>query len=160
MTGYAYLLGDNVSGDQIISGAHLSSGKTNEECIKYLFEDCRTDFAEAFKPGDIIAAGENFGCGSSREMVILLMKQAGIRCVVAKSFSRNFYRSGINMGIIPIVCRADIKNGDKIEIDLAKGIVCLNQKEAYTFTAFPDQILAYINEGSLLAYYKKHHTLG
>lgn len=159
MKGKAYLLGDNVGGDQIISGAYLASGKSPEECISHMFEDCRTDFAQVYRPGDIIAAGENFGCGSSREMVVVLMKKAGIRCVVAKSFSRNFYRSGINMGILPVICPADIRDGDEIEVDLEGGTVTVNGSESYGFAAFPEQVLAYINEGSLLAYFKKHHSL-
>lgn len=159
MKGKAYLLGNNVSGDQIISGSYLSSGKPAEELIGHLFEDLRPDFSEKYTSGDIIVAGENFGCGSSRELAMTLMKTAGIGCVVARSFSRNFYRNGINLGILPIECSAVIADGDTVEIDMDTSCIIVNSLDKYSFVPFPPQIMGYIREGSLVEYYKKHGGL-
>ena len=159
MTGRAVLLGDNVSGDQIISGARLAGGKSEAEAVPYLFEACRSDFAAVYRPGDILAAGENFGCGSSREQIIQVMKAAGIRCVIARSFSRHFYRSGINTGILPLICSADIRDGDMVSVDLNESQLQVNGGEPVAFVPFPSQVLGYIAEGGLLSYYQNHHTL-
>ena len=83
MKGKAVVLGDNVNGDQIIAGSRLAGGKNETEAVPYLFEACRSDFSSVYQPGDILVAGENFGCGSSREQIILVMKAAGVRCVIA-----------------------------------------------------------------------------
>ncbi len=159
MKGKAIVLGDNVSGDQIIAGGRLAGGKGEAEAVPYLFESCRSDFAAVYRPGDILVAGENFGCGSSREQIILVMKAAGIRCVIARSFSRHFYRSGINMGVLPLVCKAQIHDGDEVCVDLENSRIQVNGGQPVTFTAFPKQVLGYISAGGLIAYYKAHHTL-
>ena len=159
MTGKAIVLGDGVSGDQIIAGSRLAGGKSEAEAVPYLFESCRSDFGDLFAPGDILAAGENFGCGSSREQIILVMKAAGIRSVIAKSFSRQFYRGGINMGILPVVCQAEIHDGDRVTVDLENHCIRINDLDPVEFAPFPEQVLGYISEGGLLNYYRKHHTL-
>ncbi|MCI8491705.1 MULTISPECIES: LeuD/DmdB family oxidoreductase small subunit [Anaerotruncus] len=159
MTGKAIVLGDNVSGDQIIGGNRLAGVNSEADAVPYLFEACRSDFASVYKEGDILAAGENFGCGSSREQIILVMRAAGIRCVVARSFSRHFYRSGINMGVLPLECDAKIRDGDTVTVDLEHSRIQVNDCAPVGFTPFPKQVLGYISEGGLLNYYKKHHTL-
>lgn len=121
--GRARLLGDNVSGDQIIGGQYLG-GAPPEELAGHLFESCRPDLAQSLQPEDILVAGENFGCGSSREQILLVMKAAGIRCVVARSFSRNFYRGGVNLGILPIVCAPRVEECDRLTVDVEAGIKC------------------------------------
>ncbi|WP_101550591.1 3-isopropylmalate dehydratase [Anaerotruncus massiliensis (ex Togo et al. 2019)] len=159
MKGKAVVLGDNVNGDQIIAGSRLAGGKNETEGVPYLFEACRSDFSSVYQPGDILVAGENFGCGSSREQIILVMKAAGVRCVIAKSFSRHFYRGGINMGILPLICRAEIREGDLVEVDLEKSCIRVNGSDPVAFEPFPPQVVGYLTEGGLLGYYKKHHTL-
>lgn len=159
MTGRAVVLGDNVSGDQIIAGSRLAGGKSEAEAVPYLFESCRSDFAAVYRPGDILAAGENFGCGSSREQIIQVMKAAGIRCVIARSFSRHFYRAGINTGILPLICDAPIREGDLVTVELEQNRLRVNDGEPVAFAPFPKQVLGYIAEGGLLNYYQNHQTL-
>ena len=95
----------------------------------------------------------------SRGRVHRLMKAAGIRCVIAKSFSRQFYRGGINMGILPVVCQAEIHDGDRVTVDLENHCIRINDLDPVEFAPFPEQVLGYISEGGLLNYYRKHHTL-
>lgn len=87
------------------------------------------------------------------------MKAAGIGCVIAKSFSRHFYRSGINMGILPLICEATIMDGASVEVNLEDSSIQVNDGVPIKFAPFPKQVLGYISEGGLLNYYKKHHTL-
>ena len=157
--GRARLLTDNISGDHIISGHNLGAGRSSEELAKCLFQSCRPDLAATLQPGDIIVAGENFGCGSSREQILQVMLAAGIRCVVAKSFSRNFYRGGINVGILPIEQTIEIAELDILEIDLNAGLIRLETGKSYPFSPFPQQLQGFIQEGGLLNYYKAHGTL-
>ncbi len=159
MKGRAIVLGNNVSGDQIISGGRLAGGKSEQEGVAYLFESVRPDFASLYRKGDIVVAGENFGCGSSREMIIQVMKAAGIECVVAKSFARQFYRAGINNGIIPVECNIEVSDGTELEIDMADNLVILENGEKIPFQPFPAQVQALIKEGGIINYYKNHQSL-
>ena len=83
------------------------------------------------------------------------MKAAGVRCVIAKSFSRHFYRGGINMGILPLICRAEIREGDLVEVDLEKSCIRVNGSDPVAFEPFPPQVVGYLTKGGLLGYYKK-----
>ncbi|MBQ1318426.1 MAG: 3-isopropylmalate dehydratase small subunit [Solobacterium sp.] len=159
MKGRAIVLGNNVSGDQIISGGRLAGGKSEQEGVAYLFESIRPDFASLYKKGDIIVAGDNFGCGSSREMIIQVMKAAGIECVVAKSFARQFYRAGINNGIVPVECSIDVSDGTELEIDMTNNLVILENGEKIPFQPFPEEVQDLIKEGGIINYYKNHQTL-
>ena len=159
MTGRAILLGDNISGDLIIGGGRLAGGKSEEECVPYLFETVRPDFQEVYRRGDILAAGWNFGCGSSREMIIQVMKAAGIRCVIAKSFARQFYRGGINNGIVPVEADIDVRDGDEISVDMEKNTISVNGEVRIGYKPFPEQVLGLIKEGGILPYYKAHGGL-
>jgi 3-isopropylmalate/(R)-2-methylmalate dehydratase small subunit len=114
-------------------------------------EDIDPDFLKKIGKGDIIAAGSNFGCGSSREHAPLAIKTAGISCVVAKSFARIFYRNAINIGLPIIVCDAEIKTGDRLSVDLTNGLL-VNETtgEQATFPSFPDFLQKIIQAGGLM----------
>lgn len=159
MKGQAVVLGNNISGDQIISGSRLAGGKSEQEGVPFLFESVRPDFNDVYQTGDIIVAGENFGCGSSREMIVQVMKAAGIQCVIAKSFARQFYRGGINNGIVPVECNVEVQDGTKLEVDLDRNVVIVDEKTEVPFTPFPKRVQELISEGGILNYYRKHHTL-
>ncbi|HTY91907.1 MAG TPA: 3-isopropylmalate dehydratase small subunit [Methanocella sp.] len=148
--GKAWKYGDNVDTDVIIPGKYLRTAD-----FKTFGEHAMEGIDPAFKPakGDIIVAGKNFGCGSSREQAPLALKYAGISCVVAKSFARIFFRNSINLGL-PIV-EANIYNavqkGDIVEVDLDRGLVMAGGKE-YKSTKLPDFLQDILNAGGLVAY--------
>jgi methanogen homoaconitase small subunit len=148
--GNAWKYGDNIDTDVIIPGKYL---RTTD--VKSLGQHAMEGLGPDFKPlqGDIIIAGKNFGCGSSREQAPLALKYAGIDCVVARSFARIFFRNAINVGL-PIV-EADVYdavlNGDVIEVDLDAGIVKAGGKE-YMSTRLPTFLQDILNAGGLVAY--------
>jgi methanogen homoaconitase small subunit len=148
--GKTWKYGDNVDTDVIIPGKYLRSAD-----FKIFAEHAMEGIDPGFKPavGDIIVAGRNFGCGSSREQAPLAIKYAGVSCVVAKSFARIFFRNAINVGL-PIV-EADvadaIQKGDVIEIDLDTGYVTANGIK-YTSTRLPDFLQDILDAGGLVAY--------
>jgi len=146
----------DVDTDAIIPGRFLTLNDP-EDLAKYLFAGVRPDFKEKINRGDIIVAGENFGCGSSREHAPLAIKYAGISCVVAKSFARIFFRNSVNLGLPPIECNdADkIDERDELEIDLNKGVIKdLTKGLDFKITPIPDFLNNIMKEG-LLEYTKK-----
>lgn len=154
--GRAWKFGDDVDTDAIIPGRYLTLNNP-EDLARYLFAGVRPDFKEKIKQGDIIVAGENFGCGSSREHAPLAIKYAGISCVIAKSFARIFFRNSVNLGLPPIECKdADkIEEGDELEINLNNGIIKdLTKESTYRITPIPDFLNNIMKEG-LLEYTKK-----
>jgi 3-isopropylmalate/(R)-2-methylmalate dehydratase large subunit len=152
ISGKTFVYGDNVDTDVIIPARYLSASDDitlREHCM----EDIDADFASTVSTGDFIAAGENFGCGSSREHAPLAIKAAGIKCVIAKSFARIFYRNAINTGLAILECEdADkIRSGDRLEIDFAAGeIYNITADETYSAEGFPPFIEEIISKGGLL----------
>ncbi|MEO0142505.1 MAG: GxxExxY protein, partial [candidate division WOR-3 bacterium] len=124
--GTAYRFGDNVNTDDIYPGRYLSITTDRQEMAKHCFELAYPDFLKNAKPGDIIVAGKNFGCGSSREQAATCLKYFGISVVIAESFARIFYRNAINLGL-PILIAPDItkkvEHNDPLEVELEKGII-------------------------------------
>ena len=158
MVGRARIIGDHIGGDQIISSAYLIGNIRLEELTAHAFESCRPDLGPALKAGDIIVAGENFGCGSSREYGILLLKSAGISCVIARSVARNGYRACINHGLLPVECTVSVDELEEISVDVEQGIV--RTKNGRTaFSTYPEQILKIIREGGFINYYKKYRKI-
>ncbi len=158
VNGKAWKVGDHIDTDVIIPARYLNTSDPNE-LAKYCMIDYDSDFVTKIKTGDIMVAGVNFGCGSSREHAPIAIKVAGISCVIAKTFARIFYRNAINIGL-PILESAEasekIKEGDELEIDLALGkIVNITRKETYTATAFPPFMQELIEQGGLINYTKK-----
>jgi 3-isopropylmalate dehydratase small subunit len=150
LKGKAICYGDNVDTDVIIPARYLNSSDP-AELARHCMEDIDADFLKKIGKGDIIVAGKNFGCGSSREHAPLAIKTAGISCVVAKSFARIFYRNAINIGLPIIACDADIHTGDRLIINLTDGVL-VNEttSETKAFPAFPEFLQKIIEAGGLM----------
>jgi 3-isopropylmalate/(R)-2-methylmalate dehydratase small subunit len=151
--GFAHRYGNNVDTDVIIPARYLNTS-SHAELARHCMEDIDPDFAAKVKDGDLIVAGENFGCGSSREHAPIAIKASGVSCVIAKSFARIFYRNAINIGL-PIMECVDaveaIKEGDLIAVDFDAGtIVNETQGASYQAEPFPPFILDIIRAGGLI----------
>lgn len=152
LKGKTYRAGENVNTDVILPGrwCHLTD---EAELAKHCMEDYDADFLKKIKPGDIIVADDNFGCGSSREVAPLSIKSAGIGAVVAKSFARIFYRNSVNIGL-PIFespeCVNVTRAGDQLEIDVFRGkIKNKTRKKEFSFVPFPPFMQTIIEKGGL-----------
>lgn len=157
--GRAVLLGDNINTDFIISGRYKFSITDMKELSKHIMEDIDPEFPKKLKKGEsIIAAGENFGMGSSREQAPLVIKEAGIVAVVAKSFARIFYRNGFNIGL-PLI-QADtskIKEFDQLEIDFDRSrLEDRTQNLRINIQPLPAIMQKLLDHGGILNYLKKH----
>ncbi len=155
LKGKTWKFKDDVNTDDIISAKYLNT-TDGAELGKHCMETQDPLFSKKVHKGDIIVAGRNFGCGSSREHASISIKGCGVSCVIAKSFARIFFRNSINIGL-PILespqASADIKEGDEIEVDLLKGqIKNLTTDKIYTSAPFPRFMQELINAGGLLKY--------
>ncbi|WP_320033638.1 3-isopropylmalate dehydratase small subunit [Halarcobacter sp.] len=156
ITGKVWNFGANIDTDVIIAARYLNSSDP-EHLAKYVMEDVDPDFPKKLQKGDIIVAGENFGCGSSREHAPIALKAAGVAAVVAPSFARIFYRNAFNMGlpIFELPESLEIKEGEEISIDLAEGIITNNTKnKTYKFIPIPEFMQELIQTGGLINYAK------
>ena len=150
LQGNAVCYGDNVDTDVIIPARYLNTSDPGE-LAAHCMEDIDPDFLKKIKPGDMIVAGENFGCGSSREHAPLAIQTAGISCVIAKSFARIFYRNAINIGLPIIVCDGAFHTGDALAVDLTAGnIENRSTGERYAFPPFPEFLRKIIEAGGLM----------
>ena len=151
--GKVFKYGDNVDTDVIIPARYLNIADA-EELASHAMEDIDANFANTVKPGDIIVAGRNFGCGSSREHAPRVLKDKGISCIVAPSFARIFYRNAINIGLPILECEAaaeEINAGDEVEIDFANGRISdMTTGASYESRPFPEFIQHIIDCGGLL----------
>ena len=154
ITGQVIRYGDNVDTDVIIPARYLNT-TDHQELAAHCMEDLDPSFVSRVKPGDIIVAGENFGCGSSREHAPVAIKASGIACVVAKSFARIFYRNAINIGLAILECpaaSADIENGDEVTVDFDTGVITdVTKGTTYQAEPFPPFIKDMIARGGLMA---------
>jgi len=142
--------GDNVDTDVIIPARYLNTYDP-KELAAHCMEDLDKTFIQRVRPGDVIAAGYNFGCGSSREHAPIAIRESGISCVVAKSFARIFYRNAINIGLPIVECDAEIDDGDNIIIDFEKGeLKNLTKGTINNFAPFPAFLQNIISAGGLL----------
>ena len=150
-----YKYKDNVDTDVIIPARYLNSFDA-KELASHAMVDIDPTFASTVEKGDIIAAGQNFGCGSSREHAPLCLKTAGVKCVIAKSFARIFYRNSINIGFPIMECEeaADkIEKGDEVEVDFSTGIITNKTKnETYQSQPFPEFLQKMIDADGLVNY--------
>lgn len=151
--GKAWRFGNDVNTDEIIPARYLNTSDP-EELAKHCMEDADPDFMKKISRGDIIVAGNNFGCGSSREHAPIAIKAANLSCVIARSFARIFYRNSINIGL-PIIespeAADDIKPGDEIEVDFEKGEIVNNTRgKVYRAKAFPPFMQEIIAKGGLM----------
>lgn len=157
LKGRVWKLGDDVDTDLIIPGPYLSL-RDMDILASHVLEEAIPDFAENVKPGDIIIAGKNFGCGSSREIAPLLLKYLKIGAVVAESFARIFFRNAINIGLPLIECKgiSRVKQNQQLEVDIVLGEVRnLSTGETYKGTKLPDFLLEIIEAGGALEALKR-----
>ncbi len=157
MNGKSWKYGDNVNTDEIIPARYLNT-TDEKELASHCMEDIDKDFVKKADKGDMIVAGDNFGCGSSREHAPISIKALGISCVIAKSFARIFFRNAINIGL-PIFeseeAGAEISDGDNVKVDInSSTITNLTTNKEYSFTPFADEMKDIIQVGGLMEYIK------
>lgn len=152
--GIAHKYGDHVDTDVIIPARYLAT-QDPKELAAHCMEDIDRDFPQKHRQGDVLVAGWNFGCGSSREHAPIAIKASGISCVIAKTFARIFYRNAINIGLAILECPAasdGIEDGDRVEVDFDTGTITdVTKGETYQAEPFPDFILDIIRKGGLMA---------
>ena len=157
--GRVWKLGDDINTDLIISGRYKYDILDIKELAKHTFEDLDPELSRKVKPGDIIVAGQNFGCGSSREHAPLVIKALGVRAIVAESFARIFFRNAINVGLAAIECpgvTSIFEEGDVAEISLEKGIIRnLTRRVQLKFRRWPEIIYKIYLAGGLVEYLKQ-----
>jgi 3-isopropylmalate/(R)-2-methylmalate dehydratase small subunit len=160
ITGIAWKYGDDVNTDVIIPGKYKFRITDVKELAKHAMEGIDLDFYKKIKQGDIIVAGKNFGCGSSREHAPVVLKEAGIGAIVARSFARIFLRNAINIGLPIVECDelfSKVKNQDIIEIDLEEGIIRnLTSGAKFSTKPMPKFLLTILKDGGLAGYFQKH----
>jgi 3-isopropylmalate dehydratase small subunit len=155
--GRARLLGDNINTDTNCSSKYLP-GKDNAFVAQHAFEKIAPGFAAAFKPGDVIVAGKNFGINSSREQAVHVMHLMGVAAIVSHSFGRQFFRNTINNGLPAFECEIDdIAEGDEIELDLAAGTVSVAARGIRrTVPVLPPAVRQILAEGGLIKFLQKY----
>ena len=150
--GTAHKYGDHVDTDVIIPARYLNSSDA-KELAQHCMEDIDKDFLQKVQPGDVMVAGRNFGCGSSREHAPIAIKAAGISCVIAETFARIFYRNALNIGLPIVECEAaarGIANGDQVEVDLEGGKVRnLTQGTEFEFAPLVGMAKTLVEAGGL-----------
>ena len=151
--GRAYKFGDDINTDEIIPARYLNT-TNKEDLAKHCMEDADKNFAKSVKAGDVIVAGKNFGCGSSREHAPVAIQAAGVSCVIAESFARIFFRNCINVGL-PIVespeASKSIRDGDILDVNTALGVVKnITKKENYRIEKYPSFMQKIIKAGGLI----------
>ena len=151
--GFVHKYGDNVDTDVIIPARYLNTS-SHAELAAHCMEDIDSGFVKNVKPGDIIVAEKNFGCGSSREHAPIAIKASGVSCVIASTFARIFYRNAINIGLPILECEAaaaEIQNGDEVEVDFTTGVITdVTTGKTYQAQPFPPFIQNIIQKGGLL----------
>lgn len=154
--GSAFKYGDDINTDLIIPGRFLHIYDPHE-LASHAMADLDPGFHKIFRKGDIIVAGKNFGCGSSREQAAICLKYAGVGAIIAKSFARIFYRNAINQGIPIVQAETDtINQSEELEIDLEQGtIVKITTGDSITSSKLPDFLLQLIKDGGLIEHYHK-----
>ena len=157
--GKAHVYGDDIDTDRIIAGKYTKTLNL-QDLADHVLEDLDVDFRSKLSKGDILVAGTNFGCGSSREQAPLALKIAGVSAVISKYFARIFFRNAINIGL-PVMEVPDLEadSGDEIEVDLKEGTVKnLTKGTTHQAAAMPQVMIDVLDEGGLVAYLKKNGT--
>lgn len=159
--GKAWKFGSNVSTDSIAPGRLISLRANPGEYAKHLLEDARPEFVKGVQTDDFIVADRNFGCGSSREIAPLIIKEAGVGAVLARSFGRIFYRNAINNGMLLIECDTDrIDEGDRLTVNIADRKIYKANDPAFVMEFnLSDKEIKIVSEGGLLNYVEKYDSL-
>ena len=157
MQGKVWKFGSNIDTDLIIAARYLNTSDP-KKLAEHIMEDADPDFVNKMSKGDIIVAGENFGCGSSREHAPIALKSAGVSAIIAPTFARIFYRNAFNMGLPIFELKEvdEIDEGDTLEIDMSSGeIINITKDRRYKFTPIPDFMQQLIDAGGLIEFAKK-----
>ena len=169
-SGRVFRYGDNINTDVIFPGKYTYTLTTPEEVAPHALEDLDPTFVERVATGDVLVAGNNFGCGSSREQAVTCLRAVGIGAVVARSFSRIFYRNALNQGLLALVCpeavdgladsgakEGGLQEGERIEVDLGASQLrsCQDQDRSFSFAPLSDSTLAMLEAGGLIPMVKK-----
>jgi 3-isopropylmalate/(R)-2-methylmalate dehydratase small subunit len=165
--GRARVFGDDINTDYIISSRRKRESLDPQVLRQYLFEELHPDFAGSLAPGDLIVAGKNFGCGSAMEVAVTTVLGAGIRAVLARSFSRTYYRNAVNNGLLPVICDTqDIGEGDYIILLAAESgaakMTVRNERTGNLIQAepLPQIMLDILQAGGLVPYFRQHGDFG
>jgi 3-isopropylmalate/(R)-2-methylmalate dehydratase small subunit len=151
----ARLFGDDINTDYIIASRRKRDSLDPLLLRRFLFEEIAPEFAASIKPGDVIVAGRNFGCGSAMEVAVTAVLGAGIRAVLASSFSRTYYRNAVNNGLRPVICdTARIREGDRLRIE--QDVLDETTGEHITAEPLPGVMLRIIEEGGLVPYFRRY----
>lgn len=157
MQGKVWKFGDNIDTDLIIAARYLNTSEPSA-LAKHVMEDADPEFVAKMREGDIIVAGENFGCGSSREHAPIALKAAGIAAIIAPTFARIFYRNAFNMGlpIFELQEAEEIDEGDTVRVDMDKGeVINITQAKTYKFVPIPAFMQELVDAGGLIEFAKK-----
>ncbi len=155
VTGKVWRFGDNIDTDQMIPAEYLVTGNP-VELARHAFEKTRPKFAKEVEKGDIIVAGKNFGCGSSREHAPRALIGCGIACVIAKSFARIFFRNAVNIGLPVVECDVEVEEGDEVRVNFEAGEVKnVKSGNSYTFKSLPPFLMDILSSGGLVGYTKR-----
>lgn len=162
LTGRVWKYGDNVNTDVIFPGKYTYTVSGRDEIASHALEDLDPSFAAQVQPGDLVVAGRNWGCGSSREQAATCLVFSGVRAVIAESFSRIFYRNAINNGLLAIACpeaAQAIHDGEVVTVDLLNHkIVC--PAGIYSFPAMSDSVRQIVEAGGLIEYVRRKLQIG
>ncbi len=158
LTGQCWVYGDDVNTDVIFPGKYTYTMTNVADFKKVALEDLDPEFAKNVQPGDIVVAGKNFGCGSSREQAAVCFKMCGVKVIVAKSFARIFFRNCVNNGVLPIVCPEAVnalRKGDTITVDLEHSTITLGELPPFSFPPLSPSVTAIIDAGGLIPMLRK-----
>ncbi len=162
MKGRAFVFGNDIDTDAIIPARYLNTSDP-EILKKHVMEDADSEFASKIGHGDIIVAGKNFGCGSSREHAPIAIKASGISCVIAESFARIFFRNSFNIGLpilISVEASRDIRQGDLLEVNADEGVIRnISTGKKYSSNRLPDFITELVADGGLIEHIKKRGSI-
>ena len=156
ITGRVWKYGDDVNTDVIFPGKYTYSISDPKEMAEHALEDLDPDFVKEIKPGDIIVAGKNWGCGSSREQAVVCLKEIGVGAIVARSFARIYFRNCINQALPIVTCDAvdGVESGDEVTIDFVAGTVTTPKGE-FTFPPLSPEVMEIIETGGLIPHARK-----
>lgn len=152
----AWLFGDDIDTDVLAPGRYMKLGI--EEIAQHCLESVLPSFASSVRKGDVVVAGRNFGCGSSREQAPAALKHLGVAAIVAESFAGLFYRNSLNLGLPALVCRdaRRIRQGDEVKLDFERSTIAdLGSGETLSFEPIPPHLMEVVRDGGLLAHLEK-----